>query len=79
VAFVQRLAAEYAGYWKQDTDSPAGAATLANGAIAILVAARLARHHPDGLEARPGAGRYASTAAVLPPSTTSLLSPLEDP
>jgi uncharacterized protein (TIGR02678 family) len=81
VPFVQSLAVEYAGYWKQGTDSHAGAAALADGAIAILVSARLARHHPDGLEARPGAGRYASVAAALPPPPTSLLSqpdPLED-
>lgn len=81
VSFVQGLAAEYAGYWKQGTDSPAGAAALADDAVAILVTARLAHRHPDGIEALPGIGRYASVPAAVPPPTPLLSTPdaLEDP
>jgi uncharacterized protein (TIGR02678 family) len=70
VAFVRDLATEYAGYWRQGTDSVAGAEALADRAVAILTAARLARWHPDGLEARPAAGRYAAAEAVRPPAAT---------
>ncbi|MDQ6617487.1 MAG: TIGR02678 family protein [Actinomycetota bacterium] len=65
--FVQGLAAEYAGYWKQGTDSTAGAQLLVDEAVGILVAARLVRRYPDGIEARPGTGRYAASAPLRPP------------
>ncbi|MDQ1393184.1 MAG: hypothetical protein QOK39_1418 [Acidimicrobiaceae bacterium] len=65
--FVQDLAVEYAGYWKQGTDSTAGAQSLVDEAVGILVAARLVRRCPDGIEARPGAGRYAALAPLRPP------------
>ncbi len=71
-AFVRGLADEYAGYWRQGTDSAVGAEALAEQAAAILVAGRLARWGPDGLEARPGAGRYAAAEAVRPSSPASL-------
>jgi uncharacterized protein (TIGR02678 family) len=64
--FVQDLAVEYAGYWKQGTDSTAGAQSLVDEAVGILVAARLVHWYPDGIEARPGAGRYAARAALRP-------------
>lgn len=69
--FVQNLAVEYAGYWKQGTDSAAGAQSLAEGAVAILVAARLVQRYPDWIVARPGAGRYAALAPP-PPTPVSL-------
>ncbi|HUZ09016.1 MAG TPA: TIGR02678 family protein [Acidimicrobiales bacterium] len=76
-AFVQHLAVEYAGYWKQGTDTATGAENLAEQATAILVAARLARRRPEGVEARPGAARYAALAALRPPPPTSLFPTLE--
>jgi uncharacterized protein (TIGR02678 family) len=76
--FVRHLATEYAGYWKQGTDTSAGAGNLADQAIAILVAARLARRTPDGLEARPGAGRYAAIGSLLPSPADPIPLALED-
>lgn len=67
VAFVGGLASEYAGYWRQGTGSAAGAEALASQAVAILAAGRLARWSPEGLEARPAAGRYAAAEPVRPP------------
>jgi len=78
-AFVQNLAVEYAGYWKQGTDSAAGAQSLAEDALAILVAARLVQRHPDGIEARPGAGRYAASAPLRNTPASFELPSLEAP
>jgi uncharacterized protein (TIGR02678 family) len=78
VAFVQHLAVEYDGYWRQGTDTADGAESLVEGATAILVAARLALRRPEGIEARPGAARYAAIAPLRPPPTSARLSPLED-
>lgn len=67
VGFVRGLAAEYAGFWRQGTDTEAGAEDLAVQAVAILVAARLVARRDGGIEARPGAARYAAaTAAPVP-------------
>lgn len=71
VAYVRGLADEYAGYWRRGTDSSTGAEALVGQAVAILVAARLARWTPSGLEARPAAGRYAALEAVRPPSAAT--------
>lgn len=68
--FVRGLADEYAGYWRQGTESQAGAEALAERAVDLLTRARLARLHPEGgVEARSGAGRYAAADAVRPPGT----------
>ncbi|HVX22247.1 MAG TPA: TIGR02678 family protein [Acidimicrobiales bacterium] len=72
VAFVRGLADEYAGYWRGGADAAAGAEALAQQAAAILVAGRLGRWTPEGLEARPGAGRYAAADAVRPEPTAAL-------
>ena len=77
-SFVQNLAVEYAGYWKQGTDSTAGAQSLVDEAVGILVAARLVLWHLDGIEARPGAGRYAALALMAqthPPVPLELHTP----
>ncbi len=82
VTFVQGLADDYAGYWRQGTSSVTGAEGLAEQAAAILAAARLARWSPEGLAARPGAGRYAAAEAVRPPPPPSLFEaglPLDAP
>jgi uncharacterized protein (TIGR02678 family) len=75
--FVRQLATEYAGYWKQGTDTRAGAENLAEQATAILVAGRLARRTGNGVEARPGTGRYAAVGAVRPSPPPSLPLALE--
>ena len=67
--FVQELSGEYAGYWKKGSDDSAGALRLADEAIDLLVAARLAVRDPGGLAALPAAGRYAATEAVRPAAT----------
>jgi uncharacterized protein (TIGR02678 family) len=59
-AFVTDLAEEYAGYWPGET------AGLAEDAVAILEALRLAERRDGGLIARPAAGRYAATAPTAP-------------
>jgi len=66
VTYVQALAVEYAGYWKKDADTPAGALDLAERAVAILVAARLVRRAESGVVALSAAGRYAVSAVALP-------------
>jgi uncharacterized protein (TIGR02678 family) len=75
VAFVQALAGEYAGYWRQGTDTEAGAGDLAARAVGILVAARLATRRDGGIEARPGAARYAAVPAVGAAAAPPLASP----
>ena len=77
-SFVRGLAEEYAGYWKQGTDSSAGAQHLAEEAVAILVAARLVLSHADGIEARPGAGRYAALEPLRPPPPVPLPLPTSE-
>lgn len=67
VSFVSGLAAEYAGYWRRDTSDEAGAAALADEAIAILEALRLVYKVDGSLVARPAAGRF---AAADPPATS---------
>ena len=74
VAFVRQLSDEYAGYWKKGTDDDAGAQRLAEEAIDILVAGRLAARSPTGLTARPAAARYAVLDAVRAAPT---LAPLD--
>ena len=74
VAFVRQLSDEYAGYWKKGTDDDAGAQRLAEEAIDILVAGRLAARSATGLTARPAAARYAALDAVRPVPT---LAPME--
>jgi uncharacterized protein (TIGR02678 family) len=66
VTFVQALAVEYAGYWRKDAGTPAGALDLAERAVAILLAARLVRRTEAGIVALPAAGRYALSTAGLP-------------
>lgn len=66
VAFTRGLAAEYAGAWKQGTDTEAGAQLLAAEAVGILVAARLVARREDGIVARPAAARYAPAPAAVP-------------
>ncbi|MGH9130013.1 MAG: TIGR02678 family protein [Acidimicrobiales bacterium] len=70
--FVKGLAVEYAGYWRQGTDTVAGAEVLAGQAVAILVAARLCLRHAEGIEALPGAARFAAVEAVRPSPPTQL-------
>ena len=65
-SFVAGLAAEYAGYWRRDTTDGTGAAALADEAIAILGALRLAESDDGALVARPAAARF---AAVDPPAS----------
>ena len=65
-SFVRDLSDEYAGYWKKGTEDVAGALRLANEAVGILVAARLAARQPGGLSALPAAGRYAAIEAPRP-------------
>lgn len=60
--FTRRLAAEYAGAWKQGMDTPAGAEQLATEAVGTLMAARLVARHQDGVVARPAAARYAAAS-----------------
>ncbi len=62
--FVRRLAVEYAGYWRQGADSPAGAEALGAQALSILVAARLCRRGPGGIETLAGAARFAAAEPV---------------
>lgn len=58
--FVRDLSEEYAGYWKKGAGDEAGSQRLAEEAVDILVAARLALRGPDGgLRALPAAARYA--------------------
>lgn len=66
VGYVRGLADEYAGYWRKDAATEAGALDLAERAVAILVAARLVRRAPTGIAARPAAGRYAATTPSVP-------------
>lgn len=66
VAFTRGLAADYAGAWKQGTDTDAGAELLATEAVGVLVAARLVARSPDGIAARPAAARYAAAPATIP-------------
>lgn len=60
VRFVAGLAAEYQGYWRRDTTDDAGAAALADEAIAVLEALRVARRVDGALEARPATARFAA-------------------
>ncbi len=66
--FVAELADEYEGYWRQDAQTPAGTALLTAEAIDLLEALRLVERQQDGIAARHGAGRFASTAALDPPA-----------
>lgn len=66
VGYVRGLADEYAGYWRKAASTDAGAIDLAEGAVAILVAARLVRWTEAGIAALPAAGRYAAAAPSLP-------------
>lgn len=66
IAFLQGLAEEYRGFWRKDTDTPEGAATLYLQAVDKLVSMRLATPTDDGLRARPAAGRFAAVEAVRP-------------
>lgn len=80
VAFTRGLAAEYAGAWKQGTDTAAGADLLATEAVGILTAARLVARREDGIVARPAASRYAAAPAIAAVSTggaeqTSIVTP----
>lgn len=68
-AFVQDLSEEYAGYWKKGADDPAGARRLAEEAVDILVAARIALRHPGAVAALPAAGRFAAVEPVHPAPT----------
>jgi uncharacterized protein (TIGR02678 family) len=70
--FVRHLAIEYSGYWRKGTDTDDGAEALAERAVELLARARLARRHADGLEARPGAGRFAAVEATRPAVPPSL-------
>jgi uncharacterized protein (TIGR02678 family) len=67
--YVRGLADEYAGYWRKDAATEAGALDLAERAVGILVAARLVRRTEAGVVALPAAGRYA--AARAPSHTTA--------
>ena len=73
-AFVRDLAREYVGYWKKGAEADAGAQRLADEAIDILVAARVAARAPDGgLQALAAAGRFAAAQPIRPASTPQLL------
>jgi len=66
VAFVAGLAAEYAGYWRQDAETDAGAAVLTWEAVQVLEDLRLVIRLPGGIAARDAAGRFASSAPPEP-------------
>ena len=67
VAFVRDLASEYAGYWKKGVDDDAGSLRLADEAVAILVAARVAaRVTGPALAPLPAAARFAAAKPVGP-------------
>lgn len=62
IEFVHGLASEYAGYWRKDAATPAGAAELARRAEDVLQSAHLIGRDRDGIVARPGVGRFAAVA-----------------
>lgn len=64
IAFVVALAAEYAGYWREDAGSDHGAAAVTADAVDILESLRLVIRVDDGIVARPGAGRFALVNAA---------------
>lgn len=59
VAFVARLAAEYAGYWREDAGTTQGAGTTAAAAVDVLESLRLVQRVDGGITARPAAARFA--------------------
>lgn len=68
VAFVSRLAEDYAGYWRRDANVGSGATALADEATAILESLRVAHWVDGALVPLPAAGRFAAAEPSAPPA-----------
>jgi uncharacterized protein (TIGR02678 family) len=66
VDFLRALGEEYRGFWRKGADTAEGADALYDDAVAVLASMRLAAAAPEGVRARPAAGRFAAAEAVRP-------------